>query len=98
MIEQNAKLKGKIKMMGVGMKDDIHYVNFFRKQFKVPFPLFPDKELAFHQLVGKPEVPFFVGLKLKKGGKKEIFYTRLGPVEGGAAEFLQLIVKKAGLK
>jgi len=98
MIEQNANLKGKIKLLGVGMKDDIHYVNYFRKQFNVPFPLIPDKELAFHQVIGKPEVPFFIGLKLKEGGKKEIFYTRLGPVEGSAAEFLQMIIKKSGLK
>jgi hypothetical protein len=98
MIEQNAKTKGKIKLIGIGVSDDIHYLKFFRKKFKVPFPLFPDKPLTIHKLLGQPEVPFFIGLKLKEGGKTEIFYTHLGPFKGGAADFLQLIVKKSGLK
>jgi hypothetical protein len=98
MIEQNAKIKGKIKLIGIGMKDDVHYINFFREKFKVPYPLFTDKTLEIHKLIGEPKVPFFIGLKLKSGGKKDIFYTRLGPVEGSASEFLQLIMKKSGLK
>ena len=97
MIEENAKLKDKVKLIGIGMKDDIHYVDFFRKRFEVPFPLFPDKDLEIHRLVGGPEVPFFMGVELKEGGKKEIFYTHLGPI-AGADEFIQVIMKESGLK
>ncbi|MCJ7774431.1 MAG: hypothetical protein MUP22_15010 [Desulfobacterales bacterium] len=70
MIEENAKLKGKIKVIGIGARDDIHYIKFFRETFKIPFPLFPDHELDIHRLIGGPEVPFFMGVKLKEGGKK----------------------------
>jgi len=85
-------------LVGIAASDDIHYIKFFREKFKVPFPLFPDKSREIHKLLGEPKVPFFIGLKLKKGGKKEIFYTHLGVFKGGAAEFLQLIMKKSGLK
>ena len=97
MIEKNANLKGKIKLIGIGARDDIHYIKFFRKQFKVPFPLFPDMELDIHRPLGSPATPFFIGLKLKEGGKKEVFYTHLGKIPG-AAEFLQIIKKESGLK
>jgi hypothetical protein len=96
MIEQNAKTKGKIKLIGIGARDDIHYINFYRKKFKTPFPLFPDKELDIHRLIGGPETPFFIALKLKGGGKTNVFYTHLGKIPS-AAEFLQLVVKKSGL-
>ena len=98
MIEKIPKIKDKIKLIGIGAKNDIHYVGFFRDQHKVPFPLFPDKNLDIHKLLGGPETPFFIGLKLNEGGRPKIFYTNLGPLKGGAAEFLQLIMKKSGLK
>ena len=98
MIEQNANIKGKIKLIGIGAKNDIHYVYAFRDQHNVPFPLFPDKNLNIHKLLGEPETPFFIGLKLTEKEKPKIFYTHLGPFKGGAAEFLQLIMKKSGLK
>jgi len=97
LIENNSKLKGKIKVIGIGARDDIYYIKFFRKNFNVPFPLFPDKELDIHRLLGSPETPFFMGLKLKSGGKIEIVYTHLGRMPG-AAEFLQTILKESGLK
>jgi hypothetical protein len=98
MIEKNPKIKGKIKLIGIGAKNDIYYVGLFKDQHRVPFPLFPDKNLDIHKLIGKPETPFFIGLKLKEKGKPKIFYTHLGPVPGGAAEFLKLIMKKSGLE
>ena len=97
MIENNKKLKGKIKLVGIGVKDDIYYINSFKKQFKVQFPLFTDEEREIHELVGEPPTPFFIGVKLKKDKREEIFYTHLGRIPA-PDKFINLIIKKSGLK
>ncbi|MDY7032816.1 MAG: hypothetical protein SVY10_13025 [Thermodesulfobacteriota bacterium] len=97
MIENNKKLKGKIKLIGIGVKDDIHYINSFKKQFKVQFPLFTDEEREIHELVGEPPTPFFIGVQLKKNKKGDVFYTHLGRIPP-PDKFINLIIKETGLK
>ena len=97
MIENNKKLKGKIKLIGIGVKDDIHYINAFKKQFKVQFPLFTDEDREIHELIGEPSTPFFIGVTFKKDKKGKVFYTHLGRIPA-PDKFVNLIIKKSGLK
>ena len=97
LIEKNRKLKGKIKMIGIGVTDDLDYINTFRKQFKVKFPLFTDEERDIHMLIGEPPTPFFIAVKLTKGKREEVFYTHLGRIPP-PDKFISLIIKKSGLK
>ena len=70
----------------------------FRETYQIPFPLFPDGDLAIYTaLGGEIRTPYFIGVKIKANGSHEIFYTQLGGFKK-ADEFLQLIVKKSGLK
>ena len=96
-IENNAKLKGKIKIIGIGAKDDIYYVDYFKKNFKIKFPLFPDEDRVVHELVGEPPTPYFIIVKLKGKGGVEILHTHLGKIPP-ADEFINLMIEKSGLK
>ena len=70
----------------------------FRDTYQIPFPLFPDGDLAIHTaLGGEIRTPYFIVVKIMDEGTHEIFYTQLGGFKK-ADEFLQLIVKKSGLK
>ncbi len=96
-LSRNAKLKDKIKMIGIGAKDDIYYVDYYKKTFKVKFPLFPDEDLVIHEMVGSPPTPFFIVAKLKDKGEIDIIYTILGKIPA-VDEFINLILEKSGIK
>jgi len=83
-------------MIGIGAKDDIYYIDYYIKTFKVLFPLFPDEEREIHELVGEPATPYFIGVKLKGGDNIEIFYTQLGKIPP-ATTFIREIIDLSGL-
>jgi hypothetical protein len=85
-------------LIGIGAKNDIHYVELFAKQYKVLFPLFPDKTAAiYHKIAGDTGTPAFIGVKRLDNGSHEVFFTHLG-AGVNADKFLEDIVKKSGLK
>ena len=65
--------------------------------FKVPFPLFEDKELEIHSKFGGPATPFFAIVELKGHGNNKVIYTLLGGFESPKI-FLDTILEKTGLK
>jgi hypothetical protein len=84
-------------LIGIGAKNDIHYVELFAKQYKVLFPLFPDKDASiYHKIAGDTGTPVFIGVTLRDGNSK-VFFTHLG-AGINADKFLAEIIKKAGLK
>jgi len=84
-------------MIGIGARDDIYYIKYFKENFKVKFPLFPDKDLAIHEMLGGPKTPYFIVLKFDKNGDEKIIFTNLGKIPG-ATEFINLIQEKAEMK
>jgi hypothetical protein len=93
----NRKLKNKIKMLGIGAKDDKYYIKYARESWKVKFPLFPDENLVIHKMVGSPGTPYFICVKKDEKGKLEIFYTHAGAITA-ADKFINTVVEKAGLE
>jgi thiol-disulfide isomerase/thioredoxin len=96
-IERRADLKGKIKMIGIGAKNSAYEVDAYKERYRVPFPLFPDEDMAITERLGVKGTPTFIGVKVDgKGFQKQIY---LG--EGGFQdnqEFLTEIVRLSGLK
>jgi hypothetical protein len=85
-------------LIGIGAGNDIHYVKYFGKQYKVPFPLIPDKPpIIYKKIAGDPGTPVFIGVKLQDDGNSKVFFTHLGPGIN-ADKFLDIIIKKSGLK
>ena len=89
-------LKNKIKLIGIGAGNSDFEVNFFRKKYEIPFPLFSDEEYSIHKTVGEVRTPYFIGVRLKSDGSSEVFYSKLGGFKD-ADKFLELMVKLSGL-
>ncbi|MEJ2589074.1 MAG: redoxin domain-containing protein [Deltaproteobacteria bacterium] len=94
LIEGDPKLKGKIKLIGLGAGNSAFEVDVFRKKYSVPFPLFPDQDFSHYKRFGKVRTPYFFFMRLKTDGTCRVFYTKLGSLDG-AERFLKEVVSKS---
>jgi peroxiredoxin len=89
MIEKDKKLKGKFKIIGIGIKNSDFEVDFFRKKYKIPFPLISDGANKLSESFGKILTPHYVVVKMGTKGAKVIF-SEAGRLED-PKEFLDMI-------
>jgi thiol-disulfide isomerase/thioredoxin len=96
-MERRADLKGRIKMIGIGAKNSAYEVDSYKERYHVPFPLFPDEDMAITERLRVKGTPTFIGVKVDgKGFQKQIYFG-----EGGFQDnqkFLKEIVRLSGLK
>jgi peroxiredoxin len=97
LIENNTDLKNKIKIIGIGAGNSSYEVEVFRKNYNVPFPLFPDKDFTIHKACGEVRTPYFMVVKINEDGSHQIVHAQLGEYPG-AEPFLELVLKASGLK
>ncbi len=97
LIENTMELKNKIKMVGIGAGNTPFEVEVYKKTYKVPFPLFPDKDFVVHKAYGEPRTPYFIVVKINDDRSYQIVHTQLGEFPG-AEKFLELMLKVSGLK
>jgi hypothetical protein len=95
-IQAKKDLKDKIKLIGIGTGNSEFEVDFFRKKYEVPFPLFSDENYAIHKALGEVRTPYFIGVRLKQDGSGEVFYSKLGGFTD-ADKFLKLMTKSSGI-
>jgi peroxiredoxin len=97
LMENNPKLKGKIKILGIGVGNTQFEVATFKKKYQVEFPLIPDADFKIHKIVGEVRTPYFMVVKLNGPPKLNVVYSRLGAHENVEA-FLAEVVKLADIK
>ena len=97
LIENNADIKNKIKLIGIGAGNSSYEVEVFKKTYNVPFPLFPDKDFTIHKACGEVRTPYFMVVKINEDGTHQIVHNQLGGYPG-AEPFLELVLKASGLK
>jgi thiol-disulfide isomerase/thioredoxin len=93
-IEGRADLRGRIKIIGIGVGDTPFEVSSFKEKFHVPFPLFADKGRSITKGIVIPGTPMFFAVKTNSSGSHERFFLWTGEVED-ASRFLSGIVKGA---
>jgi hypothetical protein len=97
MIETDPALKGRVKMIGIGVGNSAFEAGFFKSTYKVPFPMFPDPDFKLHKLFGEVRTPFFIGTRIVKGAPPTVYYSRLGGAKD-AAELFHRLLQHSGVK
>ena len=97
MIENHPTAKGKIKLIGIGARNDMFEVDFFRKKYEIKFPLFDDEDYSKHEACGEPGTPFFFVVKNNKDGSSDVVHIQLGGFDSPES-FLQTVIDQTGLK
>jgi peroxiredoxin len=96
-IEQNPALKGKIKIVGIGVGNTPYEVGTFKKKYSVPFPLFADADYSIHKMVGEVNTPYFIGVKMNPDGTHKVIYSVLGEMKD-VDQFLATMMRLSGLQ
>lgn len=92
---QASPQRDKIRMIGVGINNSDFEVEFFRKKYESPFPLFSDPDGVILKQVGITATPTFVVVKREKGGFK-VIKTHVGQIQDRAA-FMKDMISAAGM-
>jgi len=59
-IQQDPRLKKRIRLVGIGAGNSAYEVGIFKEKYSIPFPLFEDADFVFHELLGEvPNALFF---------------------------------------
>jgi thiol-disulfide isomerase/thioredoxin len=96
-IENNPDLKNKIKLIGIGAGNTPTEIEAFKQTHNIPFPIFPDEDLAIHNSLGEVRIPTFIAIRMEKDGSHKIVHTHLGDLTDTVL-FLDAMVEAYGMK
>jgi len=96
-IAKTASLRNKIKMVGIGVGNNVYEVETFKKKYQIPFPLFADGDYVLHKKFGEVRTPYFIVIRNYPNGSYRIVYSKLGAF-GDVDQFMNSVIKMTGMK
>ncbi len=90
-VEKDPELKDTVKMIGIGAGNDVYDIANYEDTYR--FPIIPDDDYAFHNLVGQPATPFLMFTKPYGQGRLFVVDSHLGRIED--SDILFSLVRKA---
>lgn len=78
LIAGNSKLAPQIKIVAIGVGNSNYEVDFYRKTYDVPFPLFADGDFSIHKQLGEVRTPYFYVLTHGKDQGMSILSSKAG--------------------
>jgi len=80
-IENDLKLKGKVKVIGIAVGNNRNEVKNYIKEYKVLYPILTDFNFTAHKALGNPRVPFTIFVKKDTKGNSTVVGTHQGMFE-----------------
>lgn len=77
-IENDPKMKGKVKMIGFAAGNNLKEVEDYKKDYKIPYPIISDSKFDAHVAVGSPRTPFTIWVRKDAEGRGTVVSTHLG--------------------
>jgi len=77
-IEKDARLRGKVKMVGIAAGNGVHEVEVYKKTYEIPYPILADPKFDAHTVVGSPRTPFVIWVRKDAQRRGIVVSTHLG--------------------
>lgn len=84
-------LDSHIKFFGIAAGNTVREMEYWRKKFKVPFPLISDGDYVLHRSLGNIGTPAHVLARIDGPGKLHVIFFKVGAVEN-MQEFLDTLL------
>lgn len=89
-IEKDPSLKGRVKIIGIAVGNNVKETDIYRKEYRVLFPIFTDYEFLNHKALGSPRVPYTLFIKRDVSKKNMVVYTHQGIFENNMDIILKI--------
>ena len=77
-VEKDRSLRANVKMLAVAAGGTLTEIDYFKKSFRVLFPIVADPEYEAHESVGEPRVPFLIFARKDRQGRWVVVNTKVG--------------------
>ncbi len=80
-IEKDPDMKGRVKLLSIGVGNREKDMEKFRQEKKVPFPMIPDRDFVAMENIGYPDATPFIMILKRENGNFVVKYAQKGMIK-----------------